>query len=273
MKLSQESHDFFDKVSELTQNAPILASRILSIANSASSATSSPITNIQDALIRLGIFKTLSLITTISVSGVISPSKPAHNAIWRHSLETAYLCRYLAGSLPEFSVDKELAYLCGLLHDIGRFVMLQISSKIIDVVDSRGWNTPVELPAVEDKLFGFTHADVGYIAAKKWQLPETITNVIQQHHQYDLWKKNEQSVEFRQLLTIVQLADSISVLTQVNPDWHDWSETALKDRIVEDCIHKDWPTMDFKVDDLILNLPNLYVECEKVLKDIGVGSK
>lgn len=270
MQLSHESHDFFERVAELTLKAPLLAARVLSFANSAASASSKPITSIEDALIRLGVIKTLSLITVVSISTIVPPSKPTHKAIWSHSLETAYLCKYLAESVDDFSVDKELAYLCGLLHDIGRFVFLQISSKILDVIDVHEWNKATELPGVENQLFGFTHADVGFLAANKWSFPEVITQVIQQHHRYDLWQINEESVEFRQLLTVVQLADSISFFMHNNQGWQDWSETELKDRITEDCIHKNWPIINFELDALISCMPQLQTECNETLKGMGI---
>lgn len=270
MQLSYESHDFFEKVAKLAQKSPLLASRVLSCANSAASGSSIQVTSIQDALIRLGVIKTLSLITAVSISKIAPPSTPAHKAIWMHSIETAYISRYLAVSTEEFSVDKELAYLCGLLHDIGRFVFFQISSKIHDVIDVHYWNKATELPGVEINLFGFTHADVGYLAAKKWGLPHTITQIIQQHHNYDLWQTNEGSVEFRQLITIVQLADSISVFIQKNQDWRDWPEIELKDRIADECIHKKWPITNFKLDTLISCLPKMQTECNEIMKDMGI---
>lgn len=268
--LSHESHDFFEKVGELTLRAPLLAARVLSFANSAASASSKPITSIEDALIRLGVIKTLSLITIVSISKIVPPSKSTHKEIWSHSLETAHLCKHLAESVDDFSVDKELAYLCGLLHDIGRFVFLQISPKIIDVIDVHVWNKATELPGVENQLFGFTHADVGYLAAKKWNFPEIITQVIQKHHRYDLWQINEGSVEFRQLITIVQLADSISVFMQKNQAWQDWPDTELKDRITNECIHKNWPITNFNLDSLITCMPKLKLECNEILKGMGI---
>lgn len=270
MQLSHESHDFFERVAELTLRAPLLAVRILSCANSAASAASKQITSVEDALIRLGVIKTLSLITVICISKIIPPSKPTHKAIWSHSLETAHLCKHLAERIDDFSVDKNLAYLCGLLHDIGRFVFFQISSKILDVIDVYEWNKATELPGIEIQLFGFTHADVGYLAAKKWALPETITQVIQQHHRYDLWQVNEGSVEFRQLITVVQLADSISFFMQNNQGWQDWPETKLKERITDECIHKNWPFTDFKLDNLISCLPQLKVECDEILNNMKI---
>jgi putative nucleotidyltransferase with HDIG domain len=271
MELAHDADDFFEKVGCLAEKSPLLASRILSFANSAASAPSSPIINIQEALIRLGIFKTLSMITMVSISRNLPLAKPQYKAIWSHSIETAYLSRHIAESLPDFQVDKGLVYLCGLLHDLGRFVFLQVSSKIIDVIEGRGWDTYHQLSDIEYKLFGFTHVETGTLAAKKWQLPEPISQIIEHHHQFDLWQKDEGTLEFRQRLTIVQLADAICTLIQRNPGWHDWPDAMLKDRILEDCIHKNWPTLDFNVDQLISNLPELIAECNEVSKEMGVS--
>lgn len=271
IQISQDAHDFFEKVEDLAAKSPILATKILSFANSVASASCNQITNLQNALIRLGVFKTLSLITVVTFTHNLPHSKSHHKAIWRHSLETAFLSKYLAESLSDLRIDKDLTYLCGLLHDLGRFVFLHISPKIVDVTDSKCWSHSCSLSQVEYELFGFTHADTGYLAARKWQLPGAITDVIQHHHRNDIWQKEEGTIEFRQRLTIVQFADAICTLIQHNPEWRSWPDDVLRERLISDCIQKCWPTIDFKIDELIASLPDLIAECDQISKELGVN--
>jgi len=272
-ELSELSHDadnFYEKVTELAEQDPPLTAKILKFANSASSSPVSQIHNVHHALVRLGVLNTLDLITALAVEKAFKPSKAEHKGIWRHSIETAIFSRFLVDHMPGFHVSGSLAYTCGLLHDIGRFVLLQISFKIIDLVDMKGWSTPEELPDVERELFGFSHAEVGYIAAERWQLPKAVCNTLRFHHHYNLWNLEEASQSFLQLLTVIQFADFLSVLLIKNPDWSDWSKEELKVQISEYCIHSDWPGIQFPIDALIQELPELASKCERILSCAGI---
>ncbi|WP_415903821.1 HDOD domain-containing protein [Neptuniibacter sp. QD48_55] len=268
MALDTNSPFFYDKVTELSQADPPLATRVLKIANSASSAHSHVITDLHEALIRVGTDKILSIITTLSVARVFTPVTDQQKAIWQHSIETAHIAKFVAIHLKDINVDKGLAFTSGLLHDIGRFVLFEMTAKAIDVVDAKGWDTPIELPEVEKGVLGFTHADAGFIAAKKWQLPKVIVDMIRYHHNYDISKHNEVSAELRSLVLVVQFADLVSVLIEKNPEWPDWDEAKLTSEIRSFCHHDSWPKVNFPVNELVKELPVISNECYQILEKL-----
>jgi len=53
------------------------------------------------------------------------------------------------------------AYLAGLLHDIGRFVLFDQSPEFIRAVDDLAWTTPTELIEAERQICGIDHAELG----------------------------------------------------------------------------------------------------------------
>ncbi|BBB25585.1 HDOD domain-containing protein [Amphritea japonica] len=269
-QLSQDSVEFYAKVAELAEQDPPLAAKVLAAAHSSSSGAHKPEYKIENALERMGVFNTLQLMGALVKTDVFEPTKPGHKGGWRHSVETAKFCRFLAEHMPGFKVDPDLAYMSGLLHDIGRFILLQVAIKAVEVVDDTGWNSPEELTDVEDKLFGFTHAEVGYLAAQHWKLPGTITNMLRYHHHYNLWEIEGLSLKFKQLLTIVQFADFLSVLIITHPDWPAWSEDELREKVTSFCIHKKWPEIEFPIDQLIAEMPAINEECQKVLMKAGI---
>ena len=72
--------------------------------------------------------------------------------------------------------------MCGLLHDIGKIILLekQHDRYVAMLAEaSRSRRTEIE---VELDRFGFTHADVGSVLAIKWFLPEDLTIAIRYHH-------------------------------------------------------------------------------------------
>lgn len=271
MHLDQESPHFFEKAAQLSEIDPPLATRVLAIANSASAAPTNPIIKMHDALIRVGANKIQSLILALSVTKIFVPSKPEHKAIWQHSIETAVFSRFLASQLNQFTVDSEQAYTAGLLHDIGRFVLFEISARAIEVIDTRGWDSPIELPLVEERILGFTHANVGFIAAKKWQLPKELQNVIRDHHHYNIWQEKKSSEEFNQLLTVVQFADLLSVFVEKNIDWPKWTEKQLTEKITRYCHHPDWPQIDFPIEAICKALPKLTKEVHQDMLKLGIS--
>ena len=101
-------------------------------------------------------------------------------ALWEHSIRAAVGCEYLA---KEFKImDPSEAFVIGFLHDIGKMVLNvknpMVYKKVTALVD-KGAN----LLDVENMFFGSNHADVGFLLAKKWQLPIVVINGIKYHHQ------------------------------------------------------------------------------------------
>ena len=81
-------------------------------------------------------------------------------------------------------IEKEGAYLAGLLHDIGKLVINlhkpEEYEKIIKKVDEKGENFMLW----EEKVFNFTHIDTGYYLVNKWNFPEFLKKAILFHHYF-----------------------------------------------------------------------------------------
>ena len=95
--------------------------------------------------------------------------------------------RFAARTLGQQStqfVDShaEDLYIAGLLHDIGKIIMLENEEKrYCEVLDQAAKSGRPELD-VETEVLGFNHADVGSVLAIKWFLPEDLTIAIRYHH-------------------------------------------------------------------------------------------
>jgi HD-like signal output (HDOD) protein len=70
----------------------------------------------------------------------------------------------------------------GVLHDIGRLVILQhMTEKARDVLLVADGKNDL-LVGAEQEILGFDHAEVGYELARVWNLPESISTSIRYHH-------------------------------------------------------------------------------------------
>jgi putative nucleotidyltransferase with HDIG domain len=219
--------DFFQKIADIAKFEPSLSARVLRIVNSISASPVSPITDINQALIRAGSDEVLSCITMLSVARVFTPVNDEQKSLWQHSIETAHFAHYLAQSNSALNIEPSMAYISGLLHDLGRFVLFNLSSKSIDFIAAKDWETPAELTEVEMQYLGFTHTQVGYLAAIRWQLPKLISKVIKHHHNYNQLKGLGLSGDTKKLVYVVQLADYLSMYFMNNADWKDLDEAAL----------------------------------------------
>lgn len=182
LRLDPDEDDYFDRFEELAREDPALAVKIVSFANSAASAPMSPILSIQAALARMGIQPIRSLVASLGVQRVFMPTEPSQINLWKHSITAGVASQRLAMLLSMLKVEPGFAYLAGLLHDVGRFVMFEHASADLLRVDESNWHSGDDLVAADLDVFLFTHAELGYLACQRWGLPDEIADVVRTHH-------------------------------------------------------------------------------------------
>ncbi len=145
----------------------ILTSKILRVVNSAFYSPSSEITSLQQAIIFMGLKSVLSIVTVHTLGGISPGNAEEVKEILRHSLLCAFVAKKIAIALR---LDPEEAFVCGLLHDIGKTVMLNLITG------------PGVTPEMKKELMGEYHSHVGFMLASAWNFSEVIKNTIKYHH-------------------------------------------------------------------------------------------
>ena len=181
MLLDRDRDDYTGRVVEIVESEPNFSVRLISAANSALSAPLNPITSLRGAILRLGSRSASNLILSLAVTRVFVPRDAWEKSLWRHSLQVAVAARHLAHGRGGGVLPDE-AYACGLLHDVGRFVMFQEAPEALRRIDEADWETPEQLVAQERSVCGLTHTELGALACSKWHMPEMITLVVREHH-------------------------------------------------------------------------------------------
>lgn len=160
------------QLSEVIHQDPAIASNVLRVANSASYVGHQPCSSLQQAVSRLG----LQLVTEVATAASMGARLTAGGArselaadLWRHSVTTAFYTKEIARSRRR---NVETAFLCGLLHDVGKAVLL--ASLTAD--DLRAPSE--ELCAALDEH----HVAAGLELAEEWGLPEPVVASIRWHH-------------------------------------------------------------------------------------------
>jgi HD-like signal output (HDOD) protein len=171
---------------------------------------------------------------------VFVPSTQAQRNLWIHSLQTAVSASAIA-ELGSLTTDgRGQAYLGGLMHDLGRFVLLYVARDNFDEVEEANWSTPEQLVEAEKMACGFDHAELGAIACKYWGLPRFVVELVRNHHRYAIQGNDTLNPHVKDLVVTVQMADLFSILMLRNPDFSVWEAQRLAGQIGKDCRHPKW---------------------------------
>ncbi len=167
------------EIERAIQIDPGFASRVLTLANSAHFALPKKVSSIKDAIMFCGLKTVRELAMTVGAydlfMGKQDKSSMRRRTWWRHSLDTAVCCKWLAARTR--SVPIEEAYTCGLLHLIGKILLDRFGGEDYEEVDrliEGGYN----IPDAESIVFGTNHVMIAIAATQKWGFPHVLSNGI-----------------------------------------------------------------------------------------------
>lgn len=98
-----------------------------------------------------------------------------------HSLAVAFCARELA-EITSSRIDAQLAYLAGLLHDIGKLALEQVMPRSFALIAEEAESLKSSFCIVEQGHLGVDHSILGKNLARRWHLPEAVTMAIWLHH-------------------------------------------------------------------------------------------
>jgi len=181
--LTQDPNSTVADIANIIESDIGLTTRLLQIVNSPFYGFPSNIDSISRAVTIIGTKDLRDLVLTTTTIDLFSnmQSKKQHiQQLWRHSLYCAVVSRILAENLHDQNAER--LFVSGLLHDIGLMILYQGIPETTHHSIQQARATGNSLASIEKTILGFTHTDVGFHLAKKWRLPENITEVIQFHH-------------------------------------------------------------------------------------------
>jgi putative nucleotidyltransferase with HDIG domain len=97
-----------------------------------------------------------------------------------HSWGAALAARAIARRVK--AQDMEEALICGLMHDIGKPVLLQNLRVRYTEIISSVYGGHSNFNELELSSFGFSHAHVGALLARKWNFPPQLAEAVGFHH-------------------------------------------------------------------------------------------
>ncbi len=234
VQLDDASEDYFDQFALLAREDPTLAVRVVALANSAAFSPASPMVSIKDALVRVGTASVRAMVTSLAVQRVFIPKDANQMSLWRHSVAAGVAAESIAARTAKLGLDPSHAYLVGLLHDIGRFVMFEHAPDALSQVDEHHWDSPEDLVEADIDVFHFTHSELGYHACVHWGLPGDIAEIVRLHHTPLEHDPKRSSLDA--MRCCLQVADRIAlyVLLREGEAWQDDDELigVIEDRCI-----------------------------------------
>ena len=217
MAMSSDPSADAAKLSSLIHQDQALAAHVLRIANSPAYIPRSPVVSLQHAVAMLG----MNLLSEIAFTASLKAGAfqvPGHEDdikfLWRHSLASGAFGKEVARTRR---VNVESAYLCGLLHGIGKPVVLRT---VVTLAAQQ--QMALDQTRLHTMIDGY-HGRVGGLIADKWGLPKPVIEAILYYTDYD------HASAFRQECMLTCVADRLATFV-LAPE--DLPENTLRDHPV-----------------------------------------
>jgi HD-like signal output (HDOD) protein len=158
---------------------PVIATRIVGVANSPFYGAAKPAASISEAVVRVGLRQTRHLVLALALRSRVL-RVPGHDEevgeLWIHAL-AASLCTQSLAALLGGNPDE--ASLLGLVHDVGRVAILAALAEVER--GSRGQRQVT--PEAFEQLCDSLHCALSAMLADAWSLSPAVVAAISHHHE------------------------------------------------------------------------------------------
>jgi putative nucleotidyltransferase with HDIG domain len=159
-----------------------IATRVLRMVNSASHGLLARCVSVRHAVALLGPARVVQIAqATAALNIVQSPSAEAERTA-AHSFSVALVARTLAGFC---GLPADEAFTFGLLHDIGKLLLLQGAASGYRELLAEAPELPNAVHEIERERYGFDHAALGAFVMASWQMPGSIVQTVRLHHRFE----------------------------------------------------------------------------------------
>ena len=158
-----------NELEKLIGTDPDFSLRVLALANSAFYSQQYEVQELRGALVVLGAGTIQSLAASLMARGLVDSGDPLAEEIWTHSQAVGVAAHNLAELHGK--IDPRLAYVAGLLHDVGLLVMLRVMPDQYRQALKHARKSSID-----------GHAQLGSQVAKLLGLAGTLCGAIYEHH-------------------------------------------------------------------------------------------
>jgi len=182
-RLIEEPGASATKLAQIINKDQAMVTKILSVANSPLYGIPRRVSTIDFAIIILGFNHIKNIIIALSMIDAfksVTGEKFEQQKYWLHSLIVATLSKKIADDLGHRTGGE--VFTAGLLHDLGIPIIFKYFNKdYVDIITSAE-SSGNSIYETESIFLGLTHAKIGRFLIDKWNLPLSLANSIEYHH-------------------------------------------------------------------------------------------
>lgn len=207
LEILNDENCSIDDLSAVIEKDQTIAARILKISNSALYGLRREVTSLEHALLILG-FKTLrSIVLTATTRSLYKKFGMTEKIIWDHSVGAAIAAKLISRGFGSEVMD--IAFVGGLMHDLGKVIMNNETSEAYSEVMMKMYNEGMDSITAEKDIYGYDHTDIGAGVTGKWKFAGPLVTVLKEHHLNNCKLENITDPLTGKCVACVHLADHI----------------------------------------------------------------
>jgi len=199
------------EIVEVIQYDQNITANLLRICNSSYFGLRKKIVSIRQAVAYLGLEKVANLVIMGSSARNFKGAQEGYDLkegeLWRYSVASALLAQKLAEERGAHNLP--LIFTSALLKDIGKVILSSYVQEAFEDILKRVESQRFSFNEAEKEILGIDHAELGAIAAEKWNFNPHMVSIIRNHHNPDMDTQNDLPAQF------VYLADSICMMVGI----------------------------------------------------------
>jgi len=194
-----------EQLASIVEQDPAISAKLLQLVNSAFFGVAREITEIKAAITYIGIHSLQSLVLSVEVFRAYEKQKHIPGFSLDEFQSHCQLTAKIAGGLRGVKALPGSAVVAGLLHDIGKLVLIERTPEHFARALAGARQERRPLFAVEEELMGVSHAEVGAYLLSLWGIPYPVVEAVAHHHHPERVSPAELD-----LLSAVYIANSLA---------------------------------------------------------------
>ncbi|HEY5674463.1 MAG TPA: HDOD domain-containing protein [Malonomonas sp.] len=196
------------EIGEVINHDPALAARLLKLVNSAFYSFPAQVDTVSRAITLIGTDELRSLLMAATVTQAFDdiPAEMINmDSFWHRSVYCGLVAKKLA--LLNQGGKGESMFLSGLLHDVGRLVLISSLPNQAKEIFQRAEETGQSFNEVTTQRLGFGSAELGAALLESWQLPKNLWQPVRYQNQPE--SADDYSAEANILNLALRLTDCV----------------------------------------------------------------
>jgi putative nucleotidyltransferase with HDIG domain len=177
------AYSSLNDVAKVVETDLRVTAKLLQIVNSAQFGVARQIVSPTEAVQLVGVEVVRGLVLGLQAFSVYKTNKKDYPAdLWDHSLRIALAARRIAQAQGLSHEQCEKAFLGGLLHDIGKIVLIANVPEEYTEIRSFASKCRISLAEAEHARYAATHAQIGAYLLALWGIQEDVVQIVEYHH-------------------------------------------------------------------------------------------